>query len=228
MSAAPAGQLTYTETIDVDHCTRVGLTSDHTIVVEGSADGFAYARMPVPDPAALARALTRMRELRTGQITRDQADATAGMPIDDGMRKAIFAALRDHYGADLDRADRLEKLSLITGRTIWSINDLTRAEGSRILTILNTLSGASADPATRQLQAARAYIRRAARERRITRSDRDRYLAMLDTARDHAATATAALAAIRGHAITLYENHEICHDGLTGFLTAASLDLHHG
>jgi hypothetical protein len=145
---------------------------------------------------------------------------TASLPIDDGMRRAIFAALRDHYGTDLGRDDRLTKLSQFARRPVRTINSLTRAEAGRVLSTLSTLA---ADPAARQLQAARVFIRRAAIEGRITSTARDRYLTMLNTEHGRAAGAPDALDAIRDRAISLYRDGEICRAGLSDFLRAASL-----
>jgi hypothetical protein len=115
----PSAQVTYTATIDVDPNTRVGLTDGDRIVVEGLTDGFACARVTVRDPDGLAQAIARMAELRT--------------PIDAPMRRAIFAALRAYHGRDLDRTERLQRLSELAGREVRTINSLTRAEGGRIL-----------------------------------------------------------------------------------------------
>jgi hypothetical protein len=145
---------------------------------------------------------------------------TTRLLIDDGMRRAIFAALRDHYGTDLDRDDRLDKLSQFAGRQVLSINSLTRAEAGRVLSSLSTLAAA---PAARQLHAARAFIRRAAIEGRIAGTARDRYLAMLNAEHRRAASAPDALDAIRDRAISLYRDGEICSAGLSDFLRAASL-----
>lgn len=129
----PGTQAMYTETIDIDGSIRVGLTDDNMIVVEDSADGFARARVAVHDPDGLARALTRMGERRTGQLARQEAQAMAGMPIDDGMRRAIFGALRRHYGRELPRAERLARLSELAESEVLTITSMTRAEGGRVL-----------------------------------------------------------------------------------------------
>jgi len=112
----------YTETIEVDRNTCVGLTGDNTIVVD-VADGLVCTRLTVSDPEGLARALTRLDERRAEQSE----------PIDNAMRRAIFAALRRHYGGDLTRAERLARLSEFAGREVPTINSLTRVEGGRIL-----------------------------------------------------------------------------------------------
>jgi hypothetical protein len=132
----PSVQATYTATIDVDPNTRVGLIDGDTIVVEGLSDGFAFARVTVRDPDGVAQAIARMAELRT--------------PIDDAMRRAIFAALRAYHGRELDRTERLQRLSELAGREVRSINRLTRAEGGRILDSLtrrtpDTGTGTDAD-----------------------------------------------------------------------------------
>lgn len=133
----------YTQTIDVDPSTRVGLTGDHVIVVEGSVDGFTYARMAIGDVNGLAQALVHMHELRAGQLARPPAETD--LPIDDGMRRAIFAALRGVYGREMSRGERLSTISLLVDRQVTSLSarntDLTRAEGGRVLNILNTLGG---------------------------------------------------------------------------------------
>jgi hypothetical protein len=133
----------YTQTIDVDAGTRVGLTGDHVIVVEGSVDGFTYARMAIGDVDGLAQALVHMRELRACQLARPPAETD--LPIDDGMRRAIFAALRGVYGREMSRGERLSTISLLVDRQVTSLSarytDLTRAEGGRVLNILNTLGG---------------------------------------------------------------------------------------
>jgi hypothetical protein len=115
----PGAQVTYTATIDVDPNTRVGLTDGDRIVVEGLTDGFACARVTVRDPDGLAQAIARMAELRT--------------PIDAPMRRAIFAALRAYHGRELDRTERLQRLSELAEREVRTINSLTRVEGGRIL-----------------------------------------------------------------------------------------------
>ena len=127
----PGAQVTYTATIDVDANTRVGLTDGDRIVVEGLTDGFACARVTVRDPDGLARAIARMAELRT--------------PIDAPMRRAIFAALRACHGRDLDRTERLQRLSELADREVRTINSLTRAEGGRILDSLTRRTPADAD-----------------------------------------------------------------------------------
>lgn len=129
----PSAQATYTATIDVDPNTRVGLIDGDMIVVEGLSDGFAFARVTVRDPDALAQAIARMAELRT--------------PIDVPMRRAIFAALRAYHGRDLDRAERLQRLSELAGREVRTINRLTRAEGGRILDRLTRRTPDTADGA---------------------------------------------------------------------------------
>jgi hypothetical protein len=77
------------------------------------------------------------------------------------------------------------------------------------------------------LQAARDFIRRAADECHvISASERDRYLAMIDTEERRATSGAALLTAVRERAIEVYEDGSICHDALNDFLAAAGLDLH--
>jgi len=156
--------------------------------------------------------------------THGQGTADRHLPIDDGMRRAIFAALRDRYGADLSRDDRLDRLSLAVGRQLTSMRDLTRGEGSRILDFLG--SDPAADQAARDLlRSARAFIRQAATEHRITVADRDRYLAILADAQNQTAgRSTADLRdAIRNAAIRLYLTDQICEGGRDDFLAATGL-----
>jgi hypothetical protein len=154
------------------------------------------------------------------EIVPHAADVADCRLIDDSMRRAIFASLRDYYGFDLDRDDRLDKLSQLAGRRVTTVNGLTRTEGGRIL---DRLSARAADPASRQLRAARGFIRRAAVEGRITAASRDRYLTMLNAEHSRASSDAAALTAIRDRAIDLHRDGEICQSGLSDFLDAAGL-----
>jgi hypothetical protein len=164
--------------------------------------------IPAPAPADRAEAAPR------------RADAAGGLPIDDSMRRAVFAALRDHYGFDLDRDARLATLSRILGRRVTTIKTLTRAEAGRVL---DALSGRAASPASRQLRTARTFIRQAATEGRISAAERDRYLAKLDAVHGSAASDDAALTEVRDRAIDFYRDGAICHPGLSDFLAAAGL-----
>lgn len=202
------------------------------LAAEGSIPGLTaadlsagHAAPSLASWAARQRATSAANSGPSPSTTAPDSDPAAGLPIEVGMRGAIFAALRDHYGTQLAREDRLAKLSQFTGRRVGSIRELTRAEGSRVL---GTLTELAADPAACQIQDARAFIRRAASEGRITIPARDRYLTMLADEHVRADSAREALDAIRDRAISLYHGGEFCGTGLAGFLRAAGLPPYDG
>lgn len=65
-------------------------------------------------------------------------------PIDADTRKAVFAALREHYGRNLTRTDRLAKLSAIVGHPVTSLSDrycnMTNADARRFFDVLKAVA----------------------------------------------------------------------------------------
>lgn len=132
------------ETFEVDGSTRVVLTDDHRIAVHGERDSVS-ALVYVRDTEALRRALFAASLVQSEQIAKAKREARASEPIDDVTRKAIFAALRDVYQRELDRDERLEVLTKLAGRKVWSIGrrgNMTMADARRVLDILGTLRDA--------------------------------------------------------------------------------------
>ena len=56
--------------------------------------------------------------------------------ITEAQRKAIFAELGRYFLSNFSREARLRLLSSIVNRPVLSINDLTQAEASHVLTVL--------------------------------------------------------------------------------------------
>lgn len=67
-------------------------------------------------------------------------------PIDDDMRKALLARMSEVYGKDITaqarREDRLDKLSALADKRIWSISrrgNMTVGDFRRVMKVLDTL-----------------------------------------------------------------------------------------
>jgi hypothetical protein len=119
--------------IRVDDITTVTLDINDDIVITQDYGTFKE-RVTVTDIEALTRAITQV------QLIQAEREAMDDQPMTDDYRKAIFAGLRELFGAT-DRERRLRIVSAIVGREVSSLSvgasdPLTRAEASRVLDLL--------------------------------------------------------------------------------------------
>lgn len=130
------------EVIELGANTRLVLTDDHRIYLEGGARHSGTARVAVSDVDELRKALRDIATIKAEHVARADREARAWEPIDDATRKAVFAALRDVYGRELSDDERLATVSALAGREIWSMGrngNMTMADAHRVLDVLGTL-----------------------------------------------------------------------------------------
>ena len=134
----------FTDTIPAGDRLRLRLHSGGSIVLEAGFEGAAdVSRTIVRDPEALRKALFDMTLIQAERQAAADREARASEPIDDVTRQAVFAALREVYpGRKLSDPERLEIVSKLAGREIWSMSrrgNMTMTDAHRVLDVLSTL-----------------------------------------------------------------------------------------
>lgn len=131
----------YLEVIDVDSHTSVGLTDTNKIEIRNGTP-HNHVAVGVSDVNALRSALARMDLIRAEYAAKAERQSQAREPIDNATRQAIFAALREVYGRELNADERLEIVSKLADKDIHSMSrrgNMRMADAHRVLDALSTL-----------------------------------------------------------------------------------------